>query len=1621
MGEHQMRKLSSFVAILLAFGGGLWAQSSATSPPGGTTINSYTVATLPGTATTGTLAIVTDAATAGSCVSGSGTAYSLCRFTGAAWATVGGSGGTGTLINTYTVATLPASPATNTLAIVTDSATPGSCLAGSGSLVSLCQYNSGWLTVGAKSVFQAGGTSLTSQTTVNFTTSGTPPGFTWAVTNPSAGTVQYALSATSGQTANNFLATPNGSSGALALRAIVAADLPASLSSSSSVNGTSIPASQTLVYAGGPGGIPSSLTLTNATGLPNAGLNNSTIGIGGTANQILSSTSVPALGQSTTLALANPLTLPGKLTGAASSSSAATFNLPSGSAPSAPSGGDLWNLSGVLQFYDGSTTNSFARVQSAPTSGQCAQFSGTTGLLVSTTCGGGSGGGTNSQTTSYTAQASDNGKLVSMNGASLTLTLPASPPSAVWWINVQNLNSSALSISRNGLLINGGTGTPTLNQSDMATVYTDGANYFVRGPLANGAGISLATSSVGQTFSLNTTVALTNANAEAGKPFFCQDTSGTNTSTCSLSAAATLLTYTQGMWVVWQPGTTNTSSCPTLNIDTVGPQTIYQNDGATCPVAGTIVAGMEIPLQYNGTGWVGPWVPSPSFSGAVSTGVGSGLAGGFSFTAGTAPASLAASSVYLLAPASVGTSYGLVLSGSGPSAANSFPVFGACSGSPNLCVGSFLSGSALVAATFPTPTRAGDIAYWNGSAWVTLVGNNSGTNFIQENSSGVPSWSAGSSSITWSAISNPSAAFSPSMAGYASTFSYTSALADAFQWYNTTAATSGASINGPSLDLSCGNEWHSAASTKGCLSVQFQPGNGTDAASTFAFTHTGSATGTPTTSFPGPVLATLFRAVEAAAPAGVASSDLLYPDSTAHRWKMNNNNGGAVQVVASGADINTSDQVAAAHFPTTNPGDLWYFNGSSWTNFPGNTGSAAFLQESSAGVLSWVTVGGTVSNCSTSGSLGYYSASGTTISCIGADFTYSSHTLAVGSSGLVDFSGATGSNAFKVPVVAALTVSSAGALGLDSNTNLYHIYSGAADSLVASVPTATSLTNGDCVKWITFGTNKYLGDAGVACGTAGLSFPVTVSGSTVAGGLPYFSNSSTLTALTTTAYSVFISGATNPAWATPTANGQCFMSAASSYNSTSPSFQACPSALTIQTGGANNTTQTVLNFTTPSATNLIAITPSNPSGGVEQFSAVISGATSGGIPYFSSTSAMGSSGLLATNALVQGGGAANAPTTGNGDFTVDVTAHTLKSGANGLVDFSAIASTSGFKVPSMSSGVAGAAGTLVYDTTATNLHTWLSGADAIIGGFASAPTNNHYVKATVTAGAVLLTDGGVIPITVGGSALSGTTANLNATTPAAPNSVPGAINVTPQADTGSPTTNVSNYVAGFVPRPASQRRWGGFSSTSAAPVNTGFAGAYLTSSVGGTTTYAVSSSTFPMNYMQWAIAAAANNYTSWHGQNMFRRNGNSYYAETTIYISSLTGQRFKFSTTSNSTDLAQLVTNLQPAGDYAELVYDNATDATHWICQSAQGGTTHQVISSVTLAATTIYTIQMFFSGASDANFNVLVNGVSVCGTYTTDLPTAATFTHLMIGMASIGGQAANVIIGPTYEEGGNN
>jgi hypothetical protein len=52
----------------------------------------------------------------------------------------------------------------------------------------------------------------------------------------------------------------------------------------------------------------------------------------------------------------------------------------------------------------------------------------------------------------------------------------------------------------------------------------------------------------------------------------------------------------------------------------------------------------------------------------------------------------------------------------------------------------------------PVPTRAGDVIYWNGTTWVTLAGNNSGIQVLEETSAGVPSWATVSGTGTVTAI-----------------------------------------------------------------------------------------------------------------------------------------------------------------------------------------------------------------------------------------------------------------------------------------------------------------------------------------------------------------------------------------------------------------------------------------------------------------------------------------------------------------------------------------------------------------------------------------------------------------------------------------------------------------------------------------------------------------------------------------------------------------------------------------------------------------------------------------------------------------------------------------------------
>lgn len=110
----------------------------------------------------------------------------------------------------------------------------------------------------------------------------------------------------------------------------------------------------------------------------------------------------------------------------------------------------------------------------------CIVFGDGTNYFTMRGISGTSGGlsGTSSKTANYTSVSADNGKLLVMNGSSLTLTLPATPPFAAWAIFVQNINASDLTISRNGLNIDGAAANLTVKQSQGVSIWTDGTNYF---------------------------------------------------------------------------------------------------------------------------------------------------------------------------------------------------------------------------------------------------------------------------------------------------------------------------------------------------------------------------------------------------------------------------------------------------------------------------------------------------------------------------------------------------------------------------------------------------------------------------------------------------------------------------------------------------------------------------------------------------------------------------------------------------------------------------------------------------------------------------------------------------------------------------------------------------------------------------------------------------------------------------------------------------------------------------------------------------------------------------------------------------------------------------------------
>lgn len=183
-------------------------------------------------------------------------------------------------------------------------------------------------------------------------------------------------------------------------------------------------------------------------------------------------------------------------------------------------------------------------------------------------------------------------------------------------------------------------------------------------------------------------------------------------------------------------------------------------------------------------------------------------------------------------------------------------------------------------------------------------------------------------SVAWNAVTNPTAAQALTM-GYTTTFNYTSPLASAFAWANTTAATSSVSQSSPQEALT-GQCWNGSASTADSWSWGVTETNGTNGASIFNFAHTGCS-GPAVMAIPGALSAgtavggntgivipeTTVPTLIGTTAVPAAGLDVCYGDSTAHDLLCSYNNGPFI--TSSGPTLN--NRVCDIYFGNQNSGD----------------------------------------------------------------------------------------------------------------------------------------------------------------------------------------------------------------------------------------------------------------------------------------------------------------------------------------------------------------------------------------------------------------------------------------------------------------------------------------------------------------------------------------------------------------------------------------------------------------------------------------------------------------------------------------------------------------------------
>jgi hypothetical protein len=255
-------------------------------------------------------------------------------------------------------------------------------------------------------------------------------------------------------------------------------------------------------------------------------------------------------------------------------------------------------------------------------------------------------GGVLLKTASYAAAAGDFGKLISFSSASaVALTLPAPPPAANWFIDVEDVGAGALTVDPNGLTLDGASPSLVISQNQGVRIFTDGTNYFTERGIGGGSGsiggvnlqatsYAILTADAGKLISFNSSSPIT-ATLPASPPaspwFVAIENIGTGTLTVArngntIDSAASNLTLTQNQGVfIFSNGSAYYTQRGLSGVGTV------TSVGLTMPAAEFSVSGSPVTStgtlavtkanQGANTVWAGPTSGSaavPTFRSLVS-------------------------------------------------------------------------------------------------------------------------------------------------------------------------------------------------------------------------------------------------------------------------------------------------------------------------------------------------------------------------------------------------------------------------------------------------------------------------------------------------------------------------------------------------------------------------------------------------------------------------------------------------------------------------------------------------------------------------------------------------------------------------------------------------------------------------------------------------------------------------------------------------------------------------------------------------------------------------------------------------------------------------------------------